>query len=938
MANTIRAAKNTFQGGLVMDLSPDTTPNEVLTSALNATLVTFNGNELQLQNDMGNGRVETARLPEGYIPVGTCEFGGIIYIVSYNPLTNKSQIGCFPSPERNISSEETGGTNQSLLSSDFQEGKILNGQFVPNGELKTTSIKKVIYNNKLNPGDKFIIYDKSDNLFHQDNIPNITDIGNASRQCGTFPKLLRIHVVALQDDGRINFLDSSLKWYSNSGDESSTNYTYFINSGTSNGSDRVPDIDSYRNMLESGYSIFQSKVSGKLALLIELEKITGFSCAYSVQALQEADMSEHAYTAKYYQVYWNFSWTTDDPNINPSYIVLTTSKWEGKDPNLAGKILGWNKVSEGKYELTRKMDNLLQDLPASFTESSTNYYYKGISITHDNLNYVSDIINTDYKYFLEKFSYDNLLQNDLNQLDNAIYSRDNLVKLNIDKYFDEDHYPGTLKFETLGEDKSYKGKYFINADSIITEGTQAGINTTSVSGQKKVISSYPISDIVVNNYFHYPVYKEFQQFFIPYKQNIIEYSVNDDGVVDYHNPKIINSLNLDLSNVIYHYEITPAMSYGLLREYSVEGYIDFSKIGTGEISMYAWKYFIGDNILSLTLGMNAYIEDGKGIDEVVLEFYDDQGMAAAYHMGNKESYSGQFNELIPLNGYTSSYKLTDTDAYGIKHVHCGAIASEDDTDILYLQNDDDNTNVPTILTEERQSNTIYYKNDCGTLYSNMLYLVKIIVKYCRKDVLDNLDTSDTSYYKTFYKWVWTNGIFNDYYYNVQDYDNINLTLTLDVAAQYETNKDYAYLKRNYQNPLQSGASLSAEQLYQNLSATVQIVGNFKQEVIYDAGNKCIKIYSNSAISTCNISEMVIKYRGYDNKTQQSTGSISITLSDNNLSYNEDKTIATISLENALKDDNNQSYNHYDLYIKIPSSAVTLQNETPFTDYENSFMI
>jgi hypothetical protein len=46
MANTIRAAKNTFGGGLVMDLSPDNTPNEVLTSALNATLATFNGNEL----------------------------------------------------------------------------------------------------------------------------------------------------------------------------------------------------------------------------------------------------------------------------------------------------------------------------------------------------------------------------------------------------------------------------------------------------------------------------------------------------------------------------------------------------------------------------------------------------------------------------------------------------------------------------------------------------------------------------------------------------------------------------------------------------------------------------------------------------------------------------------------------------------------------------
>ena len=140
MANKIKDTKNTISGGLVMDLAPDTTPNTVLTSALNATLVTFNGNETQLQNDMGNGRVETARLPEGYIPVGTCEFGDIIYIVSYNPLTNKSQIGCFPSPERNISSEEIGSTGQSLSSSDFQV--LDNG--IPTGELKANSVKKIL--------------------------------------------------------------------------------------------------------------------------------------------------------------------------------------------------------------------------------------------------------------------------------------------------------------------------------------------------------------------------------------------------------------------------------------------------------------------------------------------------------------------------------------------------------------------------------------------------------------------------------------------------------------------------------------------------------------------------------------------------------------------------------------------------------------------------
>jgi hypothetical protein len=36
---------NTFTGGMIKDLHPLTTPNNVLTDALNATLITYNGNE-----------------------------------------------------------------------------------------------------------------------------------------------------------------------------------------------------------------------------------------------------------------------------------------------------------------------------------------------------------------------------------------------------------------------------------------------------------------------------------------------------------------------------------------------------------------------------------------------------------------------------------------------------------------------------------------------------------------------------------------------------------------------------------------------------------------------------------------------------------------------------------------------------------------------------
>ena len=131
MAETpVATAKNTFGDGLLMDFAPDNTQATFLTNALNATFLTMNGNEYALQNDMGNGRVETAYLPEGYVPVGTCEFGGIVYIASYNPITNKSEIGCFPSPERNISSEETGDSVKTISNSNFKDNDTITAMSV----------------------------------------------------------------------------------------------------------------------------------------------------------------------------------------------------------------------------------------------------------------------------------------------------------------------------------------------------------------------------------------------------------------------------------------------------------------------------------------------------------------------------------------------------------------------------------------------------------------------------------------------------------------------------------------------------------------------------------------------------------------------------------------------------------------------------------------
>ena len=140
-------AQNTFTDGMVLDTNPMMVPNTAMTDALNATLVTMNGNEMVLQNDMGNARVNRAALPADYVPVGMKEYGGIIYIACYNPITGKGQIGSFPSPQRNIDVTEKIGINKNLTV-----------PIIDNGKLLSPITKIELFDNKIiRSGDKFSI-------------------------------------------------------------------------------------------------------------------------------------------------------------------------------------------------------------------------------------------------------------------------------------------------------------------------------------------------------------------------------------------------------------------------------------------------------------------------------------------------------------------------------------------------------------------------------------------------------------------------------------------------------------------------------------------------------------------------------------------------------------------------------------------------------------
>ena len=746
--NTIMTAKSTFGDGLLMDFAPDNTQATCLTHALNATLLTMNGNELSLQNDMGNGRIETAYLPEGYVPVGTCEFGDIIYIVSYNPITNKSQIGCFPSPERNISSKELSGIKTKFNLEEFTKSTKFGFR-----ETISNSVKKVIYDNSLNPGDKFIVHSGD---IH-DNISRISDYGNKSHIIGAFPKQFKINVVAIEDSGKINYLNSDLKWYDD----------FYINQESTSNSNK-PDIDSYRNILSSGYSVFQSKVSGKLAILIELERIQNFNSTYEVLKNKNVTKTIESTTVncQQYDIYINFNWKTNNLDVNPKSIVIYDFKWASNS--------GDDKKA-GQYYVTGDIVAKVAPLPELPTTDETKKYIE--------LEITGQASTDDYDSFL----------------------RSNYQT-------QSDRYKGHTKItQQIEKGIPLEGKYYLDLHHIV-EGKY-------YNNKGKSADLEEVQDCIVNNYF---------------KSSITKYgfTINIPDTDSKGN-------KIDKRDLILSFKVAPMMEYGVLSDLVQTHYIDFSKIGSGEINLEGYRYYIGENLCTLQIDSSIYPEDNKGVAEIEVQFYDNQGLCAKYFINNLVSYSGIVTEYIPLNGNSSNYKLSKQhNKKLIPHAGQmftdGEIPKNVDTTLSYVylntEIKEDARLEPVEVTYDKENKNFYkdnkepvtigpaspiFYNDAGTLYSNMLYAVKIIYKYTSKNVLGEYNTEDSKGFKFEWRWLWTNTMFNQYYYNVKDFKDNQFELQLDLNVDYEANFSSNTIKQ-YQS-LNKSTEISAS----NLGANIQ---------------------------------------------------------------------------------------------------------------------
>jgi hypothetical protein len=119
-------------------------------------------------------------------------------------------------------------SNQYIDSKNFQGGNEANNVLIPDGTLKNTSHKVILRNDKLNPGDKFII--TSPESIYENQLADLYENNKLKPN-----PIIRLNVVSIEDSGRIVYLNNNIKQYENK--KGNDEYKYYIlgkdKSGTS---------------------------------------------------------------------------------------------------------------------------------------------------------------------------------------------------------------------------------------------------------------------------------------------------------------------------------------------------------------------------------------------------------------------------------------------------------------------------------------------------------------------------------------------------------------------------------------------------------------------------------------------------------------------------------------------------------------------------------
>ncbi len=288
---------------MVLDNHPLMTPNTVLTDALNATLITMNGNENVLQNDMGNARVENAKLPPGYVPIGMKEYGGIIYVACYNPTTNKGQIGCFPSPQRQKTATQISEITPTFT---FPDAKPIEGSSYYHISSLLTKCEIFPKGTIIRSGDKFSVGLPIQEMFssidaYTPGITYISNYDNVENGLVLTPmnRMYTFGIATLDNNGQLRDITSQLKRFLNGqqiqfsnidSDLYKFNRGYWANDVSSKNGDGIVSAELMDTAsTQSKLNTYNSKLFGRLFLYAKYNIVD--SVDISVVAYKRSDIS-----------------------------------------------------------------------------------------------------------------------------------------------------------------------------------------------------------------------------------------------------------------------------------------------------------------------------------------------------------------------------------------------------------------------------------------------------------------------------------------------------------------------------------------------------------------------------------------------------------------------------------------------------------------------
>lgn len=561
------------------------------------------------------------------------------------------------------------------------------------------------------------------------------------------------------------------------------------------------------------------------------------------------------------QLNLNFTWESENININPCGWVLKSSKINGKDCTSTSSV---NLIF---YKDVNSSKSYTFNIPTFFST-----VFKSTELNDDELHSFS------LKYIPEKF------KGVYSQYKDA-YSLDAYKQLNIGKITDTSSEQKEIKIfeENLLNnliEKQFQYKPYFNQDSLKYSNTKYQFTysdfTTYRESVKLLIDKTKITDQLMVQLLNASIIKNVDLQNIPLR----EQEINGETYTC-------------SSGIVWEYEIVPVMPYGLLQALAIKGSIDLMDIGIYKQKINSFKYYNSGFQSTLKMDMTSFNSEGKTLDLVKLVFHDIYGEVCSYTLPKMISYNGTFQVTVPLDGSLHSGmqacatypNLFSTDPLSYSPEK-GIVALPNKNFVRNTEKLIESLDKKSVTEENEKLLRAYHSTqEPEGLHKDYLYWVTVELK-----LEEEIEFTKTDYGF----WYWTNSKFNEYYFrdDILSYNDIPFDLDLSVKVGItgnspdvkqteesgETSGSYIYTENNSNNPFTIKIYPDFNN-YNTLFVDSNNTASFLKEIKYGI-NKDRQEW-NRDLATIQVSDDTLDNQSYVNWTIDPTP---FTPTDDTLSY------------------------------------------------------